>query len=153
MSFVVVPHFSLVFLTGLVWLKRCRRAPMNRVLYSGVSAVYNEVEHAPQCSITEAEVYLMSNILTQPVPQTEAEQEATLTLFFAEMQRLNTQMQQDQAEIDRLKAETDVLKEEATRSKAESAQWLTELERLRHAGRTLQLKTRATLNQLKAMVS
>ena len=52
----------------------------------------------------------MNSTLTQPVAQTEAEQEATLNQLFTEMQHLNELMIQDQAAIDRLKVETDLLR-------------------------------------------
>ena len=47
----------------------------------------------------------MSDLLFQPMPQTEAEYVATIKQLFVEMQQLNEKMQHDQADIDRLKAE------------------------------------------------
>lgn len=55
---------------------------------------------------------MSETILTFPDPRSEDEYKATLEWMFAEMQRLNQKIQEDQAEIDRLKAETRVLKAE-----------------------------------------
>lgn len=94
----------------------------------------------------------MSDILSKPARQTPAEQEATLNQIFAEMQRLNEQMQQDQADIDRIKVETGELKAIAMRYMAEAEHWQAESERLRHEGAILRIQTRAALDQLKATV-
>jgi peptidoglycan hydrolase CwlO-like protein len=48
----------------------------------------------------------------QPAPRTAAEYEAAIEQMLTEMQRLNQQMQKDQADIDRLSAEIAALKAE-----------------------------------------
>jgi len=57
----------------------------------------------------------MSDLLFQPMPQTEAEYVATIKQLFVEMQQLNEKMQHDQADIDRLKADSERLKVEGKR--------------------------------------
>ena len=55
----------------------------------------------------------MDNIVSGfPEPQTEAESQVIISQLFAEMNRLNALMRQDQTEIDCLKRETQRLKAE-----------------------------------------
>ena len=64
----------------------------------------------------------MSDIPFPSNPQTETEYETTLDQMLIEIQRLNEQMQQDQADIDRLRAESAFYKAESQRLKAEGKQ-------------------------------
>lgn len=52
----------------------------------------------------------MSDILTQPSPQTDADYEATVQELLAEMSRMEEQMDSDRTESERLKFETQVIK-------------------------------------------
>ena len=54
----------------------------------------------------------MSDVSTQPVPQTDAEYEAAFAQLLSEMQHLREQMDRDQTDIEWLKAETQNLKAE-----------------------------------------
>lgn len=87
----------------------------------------------------------MTDILTQPTPQTESEYEAAFNQMFAEMHSLNEQMRRDQVDIDRLKLEADAYKVEAARHK-------TEAEQLKSEGDILTVEIRATLERLEEMV-
>lgn len=93
----------------------------------------------------------MTDILTQPTPQTESEYEAALNQMFAEMHSLNEQMRRDQADIDRLKAESEAYKAENERYKQNHLHWQSEMERLRQEGASLTSETRATLNRLQTI--
>ncbi len=62
----------------------------------------------------------MSNLLIQPIPQSESECAATVTQLLYEMERLNEKIQHDQVDIDRLKSESDRLKIEGKRLDGEA---------------------------------
>jgi regulator of replication initiation timing len=59
--------------------------------------------------------------------KTRTDDKAIITQMFAEIDRLNQQMVQDQADIDRLKIETDLLRSETLRLKSETRAILTRL--------------------------
>lgn len=61
----------------------------------------------------------MTDILTQPTPQTDAEYEATLAQLLIEMHSLNEQIQRDQVDIYRLRAESATYKAASQRLKTE----------------------------------
>jgi type II secretory pathway component PulM len=49
-------------------------------------------------------------VLSQPTLETDADYEAAIEQYLAEMRRLNEQMNNDRSDIERLKAETETLK-------------------------------------------
>ena len=49
-------------------------------------------------------------VLAQSTPETDADYEAAIEQYLAEMRRLNEQMKNDRRDIERLKAETETLK-------------------------------------------
>ena len=52
----------------------------------------------------------MSDILTKPTPQTDADYEAIAQELLAEMNRLEEQMDSDRTESERLRFETQIIK-------------------------------------------